>query len=125
VLPEGGVSGLAGMELQGLPAPLREALVEASVVWLVPIASPREPWGYLFVTTSLLRATLSEGDAEALDGFGAQLALVLDGADLLARAVSVERSHTTSATPLLPPVVLPSSSCGSQARRLARNTESS
>jgi signal transduction histidine kinase len=90
--PERGAIDLAGMQLPGLPAPLREALVEASVVWVLLITSPRERWGYLFVTTSLLRATLSEGDAEALDGFGAQLALVLDGADLLARAVSVERS---------------------------------
>jgi signal transduction histidine kinase len=74
-------------------ASLREALVAADADLAVPIASPRQRWGHLFVSEGLLaHVTQAERHVEALEGFAAQLALVLDGAELLARALAVERS---------------------------------
>jgi signal transduction histidine kinase len=71
---------------------LRDALAEAEVVGVVPLVSPRRRWGHLFLTTGLLGATFIDEDARLLDTFAAQLALVLDGAELLARSLSVERA---------------------------------
>src|SRR5439155_26884320 len=75
-----------------LALPLREALIEADVVAVVPVASPRRHWGHLFVTTDLLGASFREGDDEGLDAVANQLAVLLDAAELLTRAVAVERS---------------------------------
>jgi signal transduction histidine kinase len=81
------------VEIRELPLPLREALLEANVgLGSAPIVSPRRRWGHLFLNTGLFGGFFREDDAEAFRGFVAQLALVLDGADLLARAVAVERS---------------------------------
>jgi signal transduction histidine kinase len=79
-------------ELQDLPPALTEALTAAEVVWVVPVASPRRRWGYLLATEGLLSTPSSDEDVEEATSFVAQLALVLDGAELLARAVAVERS---------------------------------
>ena len=78
----------------GLDAPeLLDALIAADVAMVVPIVSSGSRWGDLFVSTDLLSGTpLTLEDAEAWDAFGTQLGRVLDGADLLARAVAVERS---------------------------------
>ncbi len=46
----------------------------------------------MFIRTGLLGATYNDEDMQAVDAFADQLALVLDGAELLARAVAVERS---------------------------------
>ncbi|TMA37137.1 MAG: hypothetical protein E6J75_09440 [Deltaproteobacteria bacterium] len=75
-----------------LPLPLRDALIEADVVAVVPVASPRRCWGQLFVTTDLLGASFSDTDDEGLDAVANQLASLLDAAELLTRAVAVERS---------------------------------
>jgi signal transduction histidine kinase len=73
-------------------ARLAEAMVEAEVVGIVPLLSPRQRWGHLFLTTGLLGATFIDEDVELVSTFADQLALVLDGADLLTRAVAVERA---------------------------------
>jgi signal transduction histidine kinase len=73
-------------------AGLREALAEAEVVGVAPVVSPRQRWGHLFITTGLLGATFIDEDAEIVETFAAQLALVLDGAELLARSLAVERA---------------------------------
>jgi signal transduction histidine kinase len=78
--------------LRELPPELRDAVVEAEVVWLAPIVSPRRRWGHLFATEGLLTTPSSSEDVEEIAGFVGQLALVLAGAELLARAVDVERS---------------------------------
>ncbi len=83
---------LLSFELRELPLPVQEALAETAVVGTVPVASPRRYWGHLFFSTGLLGAAFLDEDVQALEGFAAQLALVLDGAELLARAVAVERS---------------------------------
>jgi len=80
----------AGHELDD--AVLREALVEAHVVGVVPLVTPRRRWGHLFLTTGLLGATFIDEDERLVTAFADQLALVLAAADLLARAVSVERA---------------------------------
>jgi signal transduction histidine kinase len=93
-------SGAATDELPTLPFDgsalrdprLAEAMVEAEVVGIVPLLSPRQRWGHLFVTTGLLGATFIDEDVELVSTFADQLALVLDGADLLTRAVAVERA---------------------------------
>src|SRR5437762_5492042 len=75
-----------------LPLPLIEALIEADVVAIVPVVSPRRLWGHVLVRTDLLRASFSDEDDQAIDAIADQLGLVLDAAELLARTVAVERS---------------------------------
>jgi signal transduction histidine kinase len=75
-----------------LPLPLLEALIEADVVSIVPVASPRRLWGHVLVRTDLLRASFSDEDDQAIDAVTDQLGRVLDAAELLARTVAVERS---------------------------------
>jgi signal transduction histidine kinase len=83
---------LVGYELRELPTPLQDALSDTDVVGVIPIVSPRQRWGLLLISAGLLGATFSEEDEQVLQAFADQLALVLDGAALLARAVAVERS---------------------------------
>src|SRR5262249_61102007 len=60
---------------------------------VVPIVSPRGRWGDLFLRTGLVAASrINFDDGETLDAFARQLALLLDGAALLARSVAIERS---------------------------------
>ncbi len=81
------------IELRALPLALREALVRAHVtLGAGPILSPRRRWGHLFLNTGMLGGFFHEDDVEGFQAFVAQLALLLDGADLLARTVAVERS---------------------------------
>jgi signal transduction histidine kinase len=81
------------MELRELPLALREAMVEANVgLGAAPILSPRRRWGHLFLNTGLLGGFYREDDLDEFQAFVAQLALLLDGAYLLARTVAVERS---------------------------------
>src|SRR5213083_937930 len=61
-----------------LPLPLIEALIEADVVSIVPVASPRRLWGHVLVRTDLLRASFSDDDDRAIDAVADQLGLVLD-----------------------------------------------
>ena len=75
-----------------LPLPLLEALIEADVVAIVPVVSPRRRWGHVLVRTDLLRASFSDDDDQAIEVVADQLGLVLDAAELLARTVAVERS---------------------------------
>jgi signal transduction histidine kinase len=83
---------LMEIEMRELPPQLRDALLAANVVRVFPIVSPRRRWGHVLATEALLAAPIDQGDVEAITGFLAQLALVLDGAELLAHATSVERS---------------------------------
>src|SRR5439155_9829030 len=70
-----------------------EALVRAHVtLGAGPILSPRRRWGHLFLNTGMLGGFFHEDDIEGFQAFVAQLALLLDGAGLLARTVAVERS---------------------------------
>jgi hypothetical protein len=84
---------------------LVDALIEADVPGVVPIVSPRERWGDLFLRTGVVGASrINFDDGETLDAFARQLGLLLDSAALLARAVAIERSLTPrssrrSATP--------------------------
>jgi signal transduction histidine kinase len=71
---------------------LHEALVAAKIVGVAPVNSTQRSWGFLFITTSLLGATFGDDDTRALEEFAGQLALLLDGTELLARTVAVERS---------------------------------
>lgn len=80
-------------ELRTLPAALRDVLVEANVgLGAAPIMSLTRRWGHLFMNTGLFGGFYRRDDAETLEAFASQLALLLDSADLLARAVAVERS---------------------------------
>jgi signal transduction histidine kinase len=80
-------------ELRELPPALREALLEANVgLGAAPIIGARRRWGHLFMNTGLLGGTFHPDDFAALEAFVGQLALLLDGADLLVRTVAVERS---------------------------------
>jgi signal transduction histidine kinase len=72
---------------------LAHALMNHGVVLVVPIASRRRSWGHLLTVPGRILGTLhSEDDVQTLEVFADQLALVLDSAELLARAVGVERS---------------------------------
>ena len=83
---------MVAFELRDLPLGLKEAMFDSDVVKIVPVASVRRRWGHLFIRTGLLGATYNEEDLQAVEGFAAQLALVLDGTELLERAVAVERT---------------------------------
>ena len=81
------------VEIRELPVAMREALIRAGVgLGTFAIRSPRHSWGHLFLRTGLLHGAFDEPDLLALNAFSDQLALLLDAADLLARAVAVERS---------------------------------
>jgi signal transduction histidine kinase len=82
----------AGAELRELAQPIKEALIEASVVGVIPLATPRRRWGHLFIWTGFLETATRDDNVETLQAFADQLALVLDGAELLGRVVGVERS---------------------------------
>jgi signal transduction histidine kinase len=73
-------------------AELRDLLVEQRVAGVVPIVSPRLRWGDIFVSTSHLGTASVEEDLATLEIVARQLALLLDGTQLLERAVAVERS---------------------------------
>ena len=81
-----------GEQINGLPAELARTLVEAKVVSVVPIVSPRQRWGDLFIAAGPLGASFSTEDIQTLEGLACQLALVLDAAELLDRTVAAERS---------------------------------
>ena len=82
----------AGGIFRELPAELQEALIEAEVVGVTPIVSPRRRWGCGFVTTGVLRASFTIEEIESIQALVGQFALVLDAAELLERALTVERS---------------------------------
>jgi signal transduction histidine kinase len=80
------------MNFADLPPDVSAALTAANVPMASPIASPRRRWGWCFVTTDLRGTSFSDEDDAAVGAATDQLALTLDAADLLARAVAVERS---------------------------------
>jgi signal transduction histidine kinase len=82
----------AGGVFRELPPELQEALIEAEIVGVTPIVSSRRRWGCGFVTTGVLRASFTLEEIESAQALAGQFALVLDAAELLERAVSVERS---------------------------------
>src|SRR5207249_211234 len=82
----------AASQFRELPVSLASALTASDVVAVVPIVSPRQQWGCAFVSTDLRGASFGAEDDGALGGFADQLALALDAAALLTRAVAVERS---------------------------------
>jgi signal transduction histidine kinase len=94
-LPRG---GYGSSEQRDLPREVRDAILEAktSVFGVASIDSPRRRWGHLFMRAGYLGGMLREDDADAFAAYLDQLALLLDAADLLARAIAVERSlaHT-------------------------------
>ncbi|HZR82678.1 MAG TPA: HAMP domain-containing sensor histidine kinase [Candidatus Binatia bacterium] len=81
-----------GGTFRDLPVALQEALLEADVVAAAPIASPRRRWGVAFARTGALAASFGRDDKRAVHNTVDQLALVLDGTELLERTLAVERS---------------------------------
>jgi signal transduction histidine kinase len=82
-----------GDEIGLCSPPLLDALIAADVALVLPIMSATRRVGDLFVSTNLMSGSpLTLVEADAWDAFGTQIGRVLDGADLLARAVAVERS---------------------------------
>lgn len=71
---------------------LRQALGRADVIGVLPIVSPHRRWGHLFVSIGVLGWDKGAGQIDVGAAFCDQLALLLDGAELLARTVAVERS---------------------------------
>jgi len=86
------VAVFAGGVFRELPHDLQQALVDAEIVGVTPIVSPRRRWGYGFVTTGVLRASFTVEEIDAVQALAGQFALVLDAAELLERAIAVERS---------------------------------
>jgi signal transduction histidine kinase len=80
------------VKVRDLPPDLSDALTAADVLAAVPVASPRRWWGWVFITTDLRGASFGDDDDAAVAATTDQLALTLDAADLLARAIAVERS---------------------------------
>jgi signal transduction histidine kinase len=68
-------------------------LLDHGIMLVVPIVNRDRRWGHLLtIPGRMLGTLLSEDDIQTLEAFADQLALVLAGASLLARAVAVERS---------------------------------
>jgi signal transduction histidine kinase len=84
--------GFGTAEIRELPLAVKQALIDADVMGVFRVASPRRHWGFIFMTTGLLGSFISDEDGRALGAFADQLALVLDGTELLERTVAVERS---------------------------------
>ena len=84
--------GLTDYAMRELPGDVQEALLGTHIVAIVPVRSPRRQHGHLFMTTGFLTAAFSDEDVATVESFATQLALLLDGAELLARAVAVERT---------------------------------
>jgi signal transduction histidine kinase len=81
------------LELRELKLAMREALVESNVgLGVAAIDSPRRRWGHLFLQAGFLGGSFRIDDVDQFAAFVDQLALRLDAADLLARALAVERS---------------------------------
>jgi signal transduction histidine kinase len=78
--------------LRELPPALREATIAAQIVAVVPLTSPRGCRGHIFISGRSLVSSFGFEDVQAIEAFADQLALLLDGAELLARALAVERS---------------------------------
>ena len=83
---------LKAYTVSDLPLPMREAVVEAEVIAILPIRSPRRRWGHLLAAAGSLTVGYADEDGQMIEAFADQLALVLDNAELLERAVSIERS---------------------------------
>jgi two-component system sensor histidine kinase AtoS len=83
---------MMGPELLELSDALRRPLIAAEIVAVAPVAGPRRRWGDLFITDTVFSGPVTVEGAAAVAGFAGQLALILDAAELLERAVSVERS---------------------------------
>jgi two-component system sensor histidine kinase HydH len=62
------------------------------VVGVLPVISPRRRWGCAFVRTGVLRASFTTTELGAIQALAGQFALMLDAAELLERALGVERS---------------------------------
>src|SRR5262249_6128700 len=75
-----------------LPLPFRRGALDAEVSWVMAITSPRRRWGHLFAAEGFMTAPLTTDDVDAIAAYLAQLARVLDGAELLTRTVAVERT---------------------------------
>jgi signal transduction histidine kinase len=83
---------LVSPEFNVLDPALREALVDAGVLGMVAVVGPRRRWGHVVATIRRLGTALTDEDIQVFLAFADQLGLVLDAAELLARAVGVERS---------------------------------
>ena len=83
---------LVGYDLAALSPRLRDVVSEAGVSAVLALGTPRRHWGLLFIAVGLLGTAFRDEDMEAAEAFADQLALVLDTAELLERAVAVERT---------------------------------
>jgi signal transduction histidine kinase len=83
---------LVGYDLASLSPALCELASDAGVSVVLALRSPRRHWGRLFISVGLLGTAFRDEDLEAAEAFADQLALVLDTAELLERAVGVERT---------------------------------
>jgi signal transduction histidine kinase len=70
----------------------QEAFIESDATGTVPIVSPRRRWGHLVFAAHGWGAGFADDDVQSVESFADELALVLDTAELLERAVEVERS---------------------------------
>jgi signal transduction histidine kinase len=83
---------LIGYDLAALPPGLRELVSEAGASAVLALGTPRRHWGLLFIAVGFLGTAFRDEDVEAAEAFADQLALVLDTAEVLERAVAVERT---------------------------------
>jgi len=83
---------LIGYDLAALPPDLRQLVSEAGASAVLALGTPRRHWGLLFIAVGVLGTAFRDEDVEAAEAFADQLALVLDTAEVLERAVAVERT---------------------------------
>src|SRR6185436_12204714 len=61
-----------------LPVALQQPLIDAEIVAVVPVISPRRRWGYAFVTSGAFGAAFTEEDIVAVQSLSDQCALLFD-----------------------------------------------
>lgn len=84
---------LVGGEVGQLPTELRSLRADAGIVAVFRVQGRIGLRGHLLLShRDRVGASLREHDIQAIEAFGHQLGLLLDGIDLLERAVAVERS---------------------------------
>jgi len=75
-----------------LPPEVHDTLTDEDILGVVPVLGSSRFWGHLLLRTDLVTTIYRDEDTETVEVFADQLAVLLDAADILTRAVAMERS---------------------------------
>lgn len=81
-----------GDDQAGLPAAVREILDDHDILGVVAVRGSKHLWGHLLLRTDLVATVYRDEGTVTVEVFADQLAVLLDAANLLDRAVEMERT---------------------------------